>query len=237
VLHATHRYLGAAVLTAALSICSGVSPALAQLQGTRTPPPPPPQPAAAQPAPPAPAAPAPDGSPAPAPVIRGAGLGFEMGMRSWALTDARLTQGTSIFRLNFHADPRLLLFMHRENGAVSFKNSGTGAVPVTGTTAVEGVGVAYLFRDAFRLEIMMGNGSVNINDGALASSDPVTDLGFFYTYRGTTAAFIDLGLAVRTHKLSGAAAGNVVDASGTSQAKKVDDLGGTTLQLAIGFSF
>jgi len=173
--------------------------------------------------------------PAVASAQRASGVGFEMGFRTFTPADARISETASTFRLNIQADPNLQLFVHREHAAFSFKNTGLGATAVPGTSDIEGIGLGYTLKDTFRLELMLGHGVTFTNNGNLASSDPVTDLGIVYLYKTQSGAFIDAGLILRTHALSGQVAGNAMGGGGTS-IKPVSDLGGTILHLGIGLA-
>jgi hypothetical protein len=162
-----------------------------------------------------------------------AGVSFELGTQMLSANDARFDGGSNLFRLQFRGEGDLLMFYSRQTLTFGFKNGGAVAA-VPGQSNIEGVGLGMLF-SAMRLEFMTGRAWTTAQGAvALSSSDPVTDIGFYYTYK-PGAAFLDLGLIYRSHKLSVSAPGNVL--GGGTQTKTVDDLGGTLLNLGIGYGF
>jgi hypothetical protein len=179
-----------------------------------------------------------------------AGIEFQLATEFLSPNDSRITGGSTVFRLGFRTDPasNLTIFYERFSETFSFKNgglaAGTTSAPVApGQSDIEGVGVALGF-GATRLEIMAGRANTTVTaqpaatpGTSLSSSDPVMDLGFFWTYHpGSQRALIDLGLVYRQEKLSGALPGNTI-APGSTQAKQLNDLGGLVARLGIGYAF
>lgn len=165
------------------------------------------------------------------------GVGFQLATRFWSPSDDRFSAGSTVVRLQFRADEEVFLFYEKEDTTLTFENSGTGATIVSGTVSAEGVGFGMLFASPLRFELMMGRAHTYINNGTLVSSDPVLNLGLYYTYRPRDTAFLDLGVIYRRHTLTNTLPGNVVDGSGTSSSEPVDDLGGTLLHLGVGYGF
>ncbi len=226
-----------------------ILPLAAHAQPARQPPPaqqvqqaPPP---GAQPAQP-PAAPAAPPAVAP-PAQPTAGIEFELATEFLSPNDSRVDGGSSVFRLAFHPEGgNLLMFYERISETFTFKNGGppvgvTTVPSVSGESTIDGVGVGYVF-GVTRFEIMTGRATTNVTavgpaSTSLASSDPVMDVRFFYTYHPAQQhALIDFGLAYRIHRLSAAEPGNQINTEST-QNKQLNDLGGLAVRLGIGYGF
>ena len=165
------------------------------------------------------------------------GVGFSLGNRFWSPSDPRIDGGSSVIRIHFQGPDDQYIFQEKEDSTITFRNSGTGAKTVAGNISSQGIGFGMVLSDALRFEMMAGRASTYINNGVLMSSDSIFNLGFFYSYRQSSGAFIDAGLLYRHHRLSNTLPGNVVDQSGTSSPDVLDDLGGTMFNLGLGYGF
>ena len=166
-----------------------------------------------------------------------AGIGFALANRFWAPTDSRIDGGSSVIRIHFQGPEDQYFFQEKEDATITFRNSGTGSLMVSGNISSQGIGFGMLLNDALRFEMMAGRASTYVNNGVLMSSDSIFNLGFFYTYRQTSGAFLDVGILYRHHRLNNTLPGNVVDQSGTSSPEVLDDMGGTMFNLGLGYGF
>ncbi|MDH5751030.1 MAG: hypothetical protein OEZ59_01255 [Deltaproteobacteria bacterium] len=165
------------------------------------------------------------------------GVGFVMGTRFWAPSDPRVDAGSNVIRIHFQGQGDEYFFHEKEDGTLTFQNTGPGAVIVTGSVSVQGIGFGMLMSKALRFEMMAGRASTFINNGVVISSDSIFNLALFYSYRQSSGAFLDLGMLYRHHRLSNTLPGNVIDMTGTSSAEPLDDLGGVILNIGIGYGF
>jgi hypothetical protein len=168
------------------------------------------------------------------PAPQTAGIEFQLATEVMTPNDSRISGGASVFRLGFNPGGALVMFYERIGETFTFKNGGSVA-SAPGEVSMDGVGVGYTF-GTLRFEIMTGRASTTTTNGAVNSSDSVTDIGFIYSYRpAQQRALIEVGLVDRLLKLSNPVAGNVV--GGGTQTKELSDMGGLILRIGIGYAF